>query len=472
MSQPLYTAMSGINAASMDLEVISNNVANINTTAFKASSVNFSDVYSTTISYGSVASGSSGGTNPIQIGVGTQVSSINKDFSTGSAVSTGQSTDLMLQGSGFFTVEGTDSKTYYTRAGDFSFDDSGNLVTAEGFKVLGTDSILSSTSSSSTVYVPTSIIAVVEGNANIGTQLVSALNNVDNALTTGDFTITVTDGTHTIPLTITLNTASLAGNMNNLASVIEGQINGTHSYGGHTYVIAAADVSCADGTMIFDIDTATMTYDGGAAAGVSALSFGSTSDTANFVTQTEIGNATITTDNTYVSKILDYTCSITDVTSAAQATSVNSEAINSDGSIQATYANGGTLSVFLNGAKYEFVYTTKEGVSISGDSLTVDSDVAVPANFVIQTATVTNTNGLLSVGNNLYEDGPNAGDIIFTVGGQMGSGKIKSGYLEASNVDLSEELSNMILAQRAIEANSRVFTTSSDVMSTIVNMGR
>jgi len=121
MSQSLYTAMGGINAATTQIQVVSNNVANIDTTAFKASSVNFEDVYSTTISSGSVATSSSGGTNPIQEGVGTKVSSISKDFNAGSSVATGTSTDLMIKGSGFFTV--TDgSSTYYTRAGNFSFD--------------------------------------------------------------------------------------------------------------------------------------------------------------------------------------------------------------------------------------------------------------------------------------------------------------------------------------------------------------
>ena len=456
MSQSLYTSMSGISAATTSLEVISNNVANINTTAFKSSSVNFSDVYSRTISSGSVSSGSTGGTNPIQVGVGVQVSSISKDWSTGSSVATGSDTDLMIEGNGFFTVQSPEAEVYYTRSGDFSWDDDGNLVTSDGYKVLGTNSILSTTSSDSTVYVPTSIISVVQGNANIGTQPVSDLNNLDNPLTTGTFTMTTTAGTGAgTTHTITLASADLAGNVNTLVAAIQADI-GTPAATGIT-------VGASNGQITFTVD--------GTIA--SALSFGSTGDTANFVTQTDIANSTISS-NTYSSKILDFTSSITDVTSAAEATSINSININDDGSIQATYANGDTLSVQLgeDGATYEFVYTTSEGVEISGDSLSVSNQVAVPANFVIQLATITNTDGLMSVGSNLFEAGPNSGDIIYTVGNEMGAGSIESGYLEASNVDLSDELSSMILAQRAIEANSRVFTASSDVMDTIVAMGR
>lgn len=566
MSQALYTAMSGISSATTALSVISNNVANINTTAFKSSSVNFSDVYSTTISYGSVSSGDHGGTNPVQVGVGAQVSAISKNFTTGSATSTGQSTDLMIQGSGFFTV--TDGgETYFTRAGDFSWDNNGNLVTSSGYKVVGTDSILSTTTSTDTVHVPTSIIPVVRGNENLGSQLVSSLNNISKAITTGYFQ--VTEGTST-PVNIVLSDSTLSGTIANMVTSINAQLttagltdltcsiattgklvftytgtsnctfstsNTPITSGGETYTATnfltdieldsftmtgssvatatsstntfsaghfdvtytnasgvptttAIDASAittvaqlvtlinANATLAAEGITATYNASGGTITlnfdGVGSAAF---ADQTGSTTLTALGLNGRTLTRTAVtdsSKILDYTAEITDVTSAADSTSVNSIAINKDGSIQSTYANGDTLSVQMNAADtgYEFVYTTKAGVEISGTSLSVSANVAVPANFVIQLATVTNTDGLLSVGSNLYEAGPNSGDITYTVGNAMGAGAIKSGYLEASNVDLSEELSSMILAQRAIQANSRVFTTVSDTMDTVVNMGR
>lgn len=368
----------------------------------------------------------------------------------------------MIQGSGFFTA--TDGeKTYYTRAGDFSWDNNGNLVTSEGYKILGTDSILSSSTSSSTVHVPNSIISVVQGNPNIATRAVSKLNNINNAITAGNFTITATDSastTGTTTYTVPLTNSDLDGDVSDLVTAIQTSIDAQKPTGS-----SGITVSCANGTISFSIAAATPT--------ITKLVFGATGDTSNFVTDTDIGNASLVS-NKYTSKILDYTATITDVTSAAQATSINSITINKDGTIQATYANGDTLSVSLDtaGTSYEFVYTTSQGVSISGDSLTVSSTVAVPANFALQVATITNTGGLLSMGSNLYEAGPNSGDIIYTTAGQMGAGKMASGYLEASNVDLSEQLSSMILAQRAIQANSRVFTTVSDTMDTVVNMGR
>lgn len=566
MSQSLYTAMSGISSATTDLEVISNNVANINTTAFKSSSVNFSDVYSETISYGSVAAGTTGGKNPVQVGVGTQVSSISKNFNTGSATATGKSTDFMIQGAGFFTVESADLKTYYTRAGDFSWDNMGNLVTSDGYKVLGAGSILSTSSSSSTVRVPTSIISVVAGNANIGAQDVSALNNTNGSITEGTFTIKVSDGANIESVPIVLDaTTDLSGTVQNLCTNLTAKVNTTFA-GPPAYTVSGVTVTAANGTVSFDVSAATLTVtpqptttvvsnspaadasnctvsgsgstavatlvvkdssagttttttytgtvvqnaaastagppshtitvagtvvtivndDGSGsvngkttttitppAKSVSTLSFGAIGDTSNFVNKTDLANSALT-GGKYTSAILDYTAAITDVTAAAAATSVNSTTINADGSIQATYANGDTLSVKLGADKatYEFVYTTSKGVAISGSSLSVSDTVAVPANFVMQVATITNTDGLISQGSNLFSAGPNSGNIVYTVGNQMGAGAIKSGYLEASNVDLSEELSKMILAQRAVQANSRVFTTVSDTMNTIVQMGR
>lgn len=458
MSQALYTSMSGINAGTRQIEVVSNNVANINTTAFKSSSINFADVYSTTISYGSVASGASGGTNPIQIGVGVKTSAITKDFSNGSVVSTGKATDLMIQGKGFFAVKSTDNQIFYTRAGDFSWDNKGNLVTSAGYKVLGTSTISSNAASSDTVKVPTSVVASVEGNTSIGTKKVTELNALSTNITQGTFT--VSDGTN--KKTITLSSTDLAGTVQDLCTAINTKLGADSPNPGDPAIKATA--SCDKGMITFE-PTGTATD----------LSFGETTDTSNFLTATGLSTAIKDTNDKYNSNILDYECNISDITSsAAVATGINSIAINNDGSVQATYQNGGTLSVQIGSDKktYEFVYTTEEGVQITGNDVSVKDTVAKPSNFVIQMANVTNTDGLLSVGSNLFKAGPNTGTVTYTVGNNMGVGAIASGSLEASNVDLSEELSDMILAQRAVQANSRVFTTTSNVLETVTNMGR
>lgn len=610
MSQSLYTAMSGITAATTSLEVISNNIANINTTAYKSSSVKFSDVFYQTISSGSVATDSSGGTNPVQVGVGTQVSSVTKKFTTGSWQATGSDTDLMIEGSGFFCIQGSDGSISYTRDGNFTFDSNGNLVTSNGSKVIGTSSILSSSSSGNTVRVPLSIGAVVTGTdsttlaketlaelnglgsknitsgdfsltitdtaGNVYTGTVKALENVSDSTTTvgvlasylqngtvdasgnplsglnftdsngnvvsgikanivngqiqidtsnatvskagvshgiakiststiglsnatnfltvasvantasadqtrtgvtnGTFNVSVTtsSGAHTAALTlagITANTTAAQA-----AAIINGQLGGSIAVTGGTLSGITASLD-ANGDLIMNATSAKFTPTAGADEPATAFSF--TNGTSNFAGKVQMASSGLTataaiSGTYYGTKTLDYTSSISELTSAAASISATSETINNDGSIQVKYDDGSVLSVQLSADKsnYEFVYTTSNDVQISGSKCTVDKGVADVSNFVIEMATITNTNGLISSGSNSFISGPNSGDIVYTVAGQMGSGKLESGGLEASNVDMSTELSNMILAQRAIEANSRIFTTTSDVLSTIVNMGR
>lgn len=615
MSQSLYTAMSGITAATTSLEVISNNIANINTTAYKSSSVKFSDVFYQTISSGSVATDSTGGTNPVQVGVGTQVSSVTKKFTTGSWQATGSDTDLMIEGSGFFCIQGSDGSISYTRDGNFTFDSNGNLVTSNGSKVLGTSSILSSSSSGNTVRVPLSIGAVVKGtdSTTLAKETLAELNGLGNKnITSGDFNITVTDtagnvytgtvkslenisdSTTTVGVLASYlqnGTVDASGNtLNGLnftdasgnkvsgiqANIVNGQIQidtsnatvskGTVSHGiakiststvglsnatnfltvtslsntvtndqtrtgvtngdfqvtvysatagAHTVTVNLSGITAnttaagaakiindaikvnltttdggtikglsasldANGDLIISGTSATYTPSSGSAETVTSFKFDdASSGTSNFAEKVQMGTSGLTataaiSGTYYGTKTLDYTSSISELTSAAASISATSETINNDGSVQVKYDDGSVLSVQLSADKsnYEFVYTTSNDVQISGSKCAVDKGVADVSNFVIEMATITNTNGLISSGSNSFVSGPNSGDIVYTVAGQMGSGKLESGGLEASNVDMSTELSNMILAQRAIEANSRIFTTTSDVLSTIVNMGR
>lgn len=557
MSQSLYTAMGGVSAAQTSLNVISNNIANINTTAFKSSSTNFSEVYSSTLSSGTAASGTTGGINPMQVGLGVQVSSISKDFTSGTWVATGKSTDMMIEGDGFFTVQSSDGQKFYTRAGDFHFDSDGDLVTSTGFKVVGTGSLLATTTSTTPVHIPQKLVREVIPNSAAWNEALTNLNNC--SLTSGNFNLAI-NGTDTLTLNIDTSTSDTMGE---IAASLQAQITAaaTHLQGVATAAtnmssaITAANAqgasldaahitaisTAADGaitaagtaftngyitqaqrdTMIAAANSAKSTA-AGLTAGVAitpaqlsalntdtanvrklydeyagttvacdattngTIQFGvngttvtslrfetAASNQSNFINQTGLGTTTIS-GNKYTSKPIDYTVDVRQVTNIEDSTAINSYSIGDDGSIEATYANGDTLSVTLSddGNNYEFKYTTAEGVKILGDKVSMDPNVAKVANFVLQLASITNNEGLLSVGNNLFSAGPNCGDIIYSVGNKMGLGNVAAGGLEASNVDLSAQFSSMILAQRAVQANSRVFSTTSDIMDIIVQMGR
>lgn len=464
MSQSLYTAMGGISAAQTALNVTSNNIANLNTTGFKSSSVNFSDVFYTSISSGTAATDTTGGINPEQVGLGVQVSSISKNFSSGTWVATGKTTDLMIQGEGFFTVQSPSGEVFYTRAGNFSFDSDGDLVTSIGDKVLGTDSVLSPSSSTTPVHIPQALVTDVSPNAGFWNSDITTLNHCK--LTTGNFNLQA-NGFASISLHVDPVTNTTMGQ---LAADLQAQITAAAAampVGPARNAYSNINVVCngtTNGTIQFQID------------GVNATSLTFTNPAvgaSNFLSQTGLPTAKLAA-NTYKSDILDFKVDITQVTSIEQAVSISSYSIGDDGSIEATYSNGDTMAVEVgtDGNTYQFKYTTAQGIVIQNANVNVDPNVAVPANFVIQLASITNPDGLIAKGSNLYSAGPNSGQIIYSIGSAMGLGGVASGGLEASNVDLSSEFSSMILAQRAVQANSRVFSTTSQVMDAIVQMGR
>src|SRR5271165_7622458 len=125
-----YIPLTGLNADSTALNTIANDLSNMNTTAFKAQSTNFADLF-----YQEIGSGGSG--NAIQVGGGVQVAANATDFTQGSINSTGVDTDAALNGSGFFVVSGGGGANIFTRAGDFSLASNGDLITNDGLSVMG-----------------------------------------------------------------------------------------------------------------------------------------------------------------------------------------------------------------------------------------------------------------------------------------------------------------------------------------------
>jgi len=136
MLRSLFAGISGLRANQTMLDVTGNNIANANTIGFKGSTVVFQDTLSQLLTGAAGANGGRGGTNAIQVGLGVQVASTGTSFNQGSAQTTGRVTDLMLQGDGMFVVK-RGNEELYTRAGSFTFDEAGDLVTPTGAYVQG-----------------------------------------------------------------------------------------------------------------------------------------------------------------------------------------------------------------------------------------------------------------------------------------------------------------------------------------------
>ena len=437
MSQALHTASTGINAGQSQINVVANNVANINTTAYKSANMTFETLYSRNLSYGSAATKDGGGTNPKQIGLGVKVGGITRDFTAGDFVSTGRDMDLMISGNGFFVVQDSDGKLYYTRDGVFSTDSEGNVVNQSGMKVVAAGTPYSNASSGKTVQIPKNLAAGVKGDANIANKKLSELNNA--SITDGNINVTI-KGTK-----ITLTVDKGDPTMGEVIAKFNQQIKAAG--------IDDVEFSVANGVVSYTAG-ADVTFD---------------SATSNFVGQTGISN------NNPSTKQINQTVALQEMVNYNDQNGITlkSTTVDENGIIAATYSDGSILTQYVDeNFATQWKYTTPQGVTIrSGDVQATGSSIE-NSNFVIELATMVNEEGLVSINNNLWEWGADGCEGYYGMAGEVSFGSIESGGYEGSNVDIAAELSNMITAQRMIQMNSRVFSTASSVMETLSYLGQ
>ena len=441
MSQALHTASTGINAGQSQINVIAHNVANINTTAFKAANMVFEDLSSHNLSYGKAATKDGGGTNPKQIGLGVKIGGITRNFTPGTFISTGRDLDCMISGTGFFVVHDSDGGTYYTRDGVFSMDSAGNIVTQNGMRVMGAKSTYSNSGSDKNLKVPKNMLPRISGDQNLASKTLSELNNA--SITGGDVVFTVNGTQYT--------------------ATIE-QSDPTKTVGDLTVQEMVDMLNAPTGETVFTISDGTIGYD----ESTYTIKFMSEGTTSKFVAETGLA-----TQNP--SYILNEVVELLDVINYNDndVVSINNVSIDENGILIATYSDGSILTQYVDDAEaIQWKYTTPEGIVITGSDVTPTGSSIKDSNFTIELATMVNQEGLVSVGNNLWQWGPDVGDIYYGMAGEMAFGPLESGGYEGSNVDIASELSNMISAQRMIQMNSRVFSTASSVMEILSYLGQ
>lgn len=478
MTQALFTSMTGLNAGTEQLTVVSDNVANMGTTAYKTSRVDFQDIWYQTRTTGTNSTRYIGGTNPYQIGVGVKCSAITKDFGASSVNTTGRAEDLAVQGNGWFTVVNSDGAVFLTRDGNFSRDENGYLCNASGCRLLGMTETQTTVRSNTPIKIPTSIKVEPYNTpaAALGGTYVSQLN-VAEPFTAGQFTISITknDGT-TVDATVELGTKNADGTYTmpdsmTVQGIVDSIKSATCSDG--STLSTLLEPSVEDGVISFELK--------GAAA---SAAFGKVEGGSNFVTQTNLGSVPLV-GKKYTSTLINKSAKVSEVEDiTSDTTKTYSEfSVGKDGLVTVKYSDGSSLSVTASedGTTY-FQYIDAEGVVINDDitnkkdaansPLWVDPNVLVKANMQVQMAKVVNDNGLVARGSNMYEIGVDCGDVIYTVANKNGVGEVANGALETSNVDLAQQFSNMILAQRLVQANSQVFSSANSMLETLVYLGR
>ena len=441
MSQALHTSSTGINVGQSQINVIAHNVANVNTVAYKTANMTFETLHSNNLSYGSAATKDGGGTNPKQIGLGVKISGITRNFNAGTFVNTGRDLDTMISGTGFYVVRDSGGHQYFTRDGIFNVDSAGNLVTQNGMKVVGAKSIYSNSGSDKTVKIPKNMLAKIEGDPNIASVKISELNNA--SITSGKVSVDLANGG-----TVTNVLVDIPSGDQTVSAIVDNFNNALSSYG--------INFSASNGTISY---TNSGSYD---------MSFSPTGTTSNFLAETGLGGST-------TSNLLNEVVTLEDMINYndKNAISLKSTGIDENGIIVATYNDGSVLTQYVDDAQtLQWKYTTPEGVTIQGTDVTPTGSSIANSNFALELATMVNQEGLVSLNNNLWEWGPDVGEIYYGIAGEMAFGSIEAGGYEESNVDIASELSNMISAQRMIQMNSRVFNTASEVMQTLAYLGQ
>ncbi len=419
--------LTGLEADSTALNTIANDLSNMNTTAFKGETTNFADLFYQQI-------GSTGAGDPIQVGAGTQIASNEIDFTQGSINSTGNETDVALNGNGFFVV-GTGNGGYeYTRAGDCSLDTNGNLVTSNGLSVMGypaVNGVVNTNAPLTAINIPVSQVQAPSPTTTLG--MTATLDSTTEAGTAFPSQMTIYDslGEPQI-LTVTYTPTAAAGvwdysaslPASDFASGVSTPITGTMTFdsNGNLTQIEPTGAGAEEtvGTAAGDVSSIPLSF-AGLADGASDLAI-------NWNLLGSGGTPTI---------------SQVDTTSAVSATTQNGYAtgqykdftINSDGTITASYSNGQQQNV---------------------------GQLAL--------ANVTNLQGLQLLGDGDYATTLASGTASTATSGIDGLGTLEDDALEASNVNISTEFSNLIIAQRAFEANAKSVTTFDTVTQDAINM--
>jgi len=401
-----YSALSGLNNCALAINVIGNNLANMNTTAFKTSKTSFAELL-----------GGFGGTgidgNPLQVGLGATVAGITQILTQGSVAYTGRATDAAINGNGYFVVKTPEGGQGFTRAGNFSMSSTGELVNSLGFKVLGygaVDGAIDSGGGLSPVVIQSSTSMPPKATTEI--ELGANLDSTAAEASTYSTSIQVYDSlgaAHTVTLTFTKGAPQTPG-----------------SKWGFTATIPATDTSgntqIGIGSLTFD-SAGVLTAETGLALSATGLTSGAADLAINF------------------SPLFTGFASASTVSSSSQNGYASSQllgfAIDSNGVITGSYNNGQSqplaqlaVAIFPNA---EGLQKFKDGTAVSFTS---------------------------------------SGEPSIGTAGTGGRGTISGSSLEQSNVDIAQEFTNLIVAQRGYQANSRIITTTDELYQDAINIKR
>jgi len=565
MMRSLYSGITGLQGSQTNMDVIGNNIANVNTVGFKASRVTFESALLQAIRAARSPQKNIGGVNPMAVGLGTQIASIDKIMSQGSFQNTGKKTDLAIQGDGFFIVN-SGNNDFYTRAGNFSLDQDGTLVQAgTGYKVMGWEAKVDATGNrhvdTNNPVAPIQISANETMSAKATTKM-GISGNLDSTTGIQPVTLTVTadnGDTYTVQFTFKLDsqnfdpfsntktytwTAKVIGapSGSSTGATLSGQIT-LDQYGNVTNDSAnSLYVDNNGGTVSLATASSASTVSGTAISlpSTGAISFTESDNTANavtaaytnpmYTTSTQIydslgkaytvyidftnlgtvsGTSTPSTTTAWAwdARLADGTpVNLITASGSSASSNIGIVEFNSSGRLLGNFTlTGGAIT--QTGVPTGISFDTSDGAGTvkSQIDFTQLTDLAGNASAAITSqngnaqgtlqsfavnqsggiigtfsngmtdilgkialASFNNPAGLKAIGNSLYSKSANSGTPQIGPAGTGGRGTFIPGALEMSNVDLAQEFTNMIVAERTFQANARVITTSDAMIQQLV----
>ncbi len=583
----LFTGLSGLISNSRRLDVIGNNIANVNTTAFKSNRMTFTPTFSRNFSLGTAPSDTTGGSNPGQVGLGVTVAGTQRNFNNGAIGVTGVATDLAIEGDGFFIVNQAGSRLF-TRSGSFIRNPENDLITQSGAKVMGfavDDQFNVIDGDLVELNIPVGTMTLAEQTRNVIFN--GNLNASGEVATTGSVHSSrafYTDAAGTTPITaatdltatdiyvsdgaggftLAFEAATMAAGDSSIT--INGVEKGGKDLGTATFAISATPVDGTDGygttfgdyiafldeylgtdsTSIgsvsdlggsvtidasgaivvvgnegevqgLDIETGDMTVNGPGAGLGNPLVMTKTADAngesvrTSFVVYDSLGTP-LTIDLSFVlqgttasggttwefvaessdNDATDRLLALGEVTFDSNGRFVN--ATNQSFSIQRANGAVNPLTVSMDfdsgtDAVSSFTDSASNLAAVFQDgspigtlgSFSIGEDGTISGSFTngltrtigqVALAKFSNPEGLVDAGDNLFGSGPNSGTPLIAKPRDFGTGRVVGGALELSNVDLSQEFINMILASTGYSAASRVITTTDELITQLLALGR
>jgi flagellar hook protein FlgE len=416
MSTAFSNALAGLHANAEAIDVVSTNLSNLNTTGYKDNAVSFQDLVDQSIS----------GVGTTSLTSGSTIEQSQTQFSQGSIVSTKQPDDAAIQGSGFFVLQTPQGAPVYTRAGNFSVDAAGNLLSSSGDNVQGWNAASGVLNTGGTV----GNINLLESGLQppIASQKFTLSANLDAGAVVGS-----TNANFSSPITVT----DSLGQTHSLTVTYLETAAGTWTYNVN---IPTADLAAGGATPTTSLATGTLTFNNSGVltsptaanspvpVAITGLSDGAADMALNWNLYDTSGAPTITSYNAASTNL----AATSDGSQAGQPTSVT---IGSDGAIQAQYSNGNSVTVAQ--IALAFILNPDSMRTLGGNTYALTSATATPAI------------GLPDTG---------------------ARGTITGGALESSTVDIATEFTNLLTFERGYQANSKVITTEDQILQQTVGL--